>query len=105
MNQVELVQTITSISLRAQKTLIFKNSAYNPGTDKLSHFKEGNLTSQEIVSELLSHTTKHWKKVGLLKTEPIDSRPLEEWQESLDDIKNYMSLLECLLIDLLRERE
>ena len=88
-------------SMRAFKTLVAKNDKYNTGEDKLEHFKEESehpLALDKQLSLALTYANKHWRKLHSMSKTPR-AISLEEWTESLDDLVNYMHLIECLLIE------
>ncbi len=98
MNEQTLSNKVTDAHLRSFSTLLQKNNKYNPGHDKLAHFKTDTDSISEQVSEAISNAKKHWTKIRTMSGRP-DIYDMNEWTESLDDMVNYMRLIECLLVD------
>jgi len=98
MNTLDMASTISDAETRARKLLEAKNAKYNPGHDRLAHFKEDVENIEEQVNTLIGYVKKHWLKLRQMSTN-VDLYEISEWTESLDDMVNYMHLLECLLVD------
>jgi len=93
-----MAELVSQAEVRARKLLEAKNAKYNPGHDRLAHFKLDNNSISEQVSEAISLAKKHWTKIRTMSGRP-DIYDMDEWTESLDDMVNYMHLIECLLVD------
>ena len=101
MTYEEVLHNVFVAQIRANETLVKKNNTYNPGADKLAHWKEdsvGEINLDGQVQTLLGYADKHWRKLKAM-SQHVDMYEFSEWTESLDDLCNYMRLLECLLIE------
>lgn len=88
----------------SQDLLLSKNSAYNPGTDKLHNFKvaanlQGISTKQALAGMMAKHTTSVYDLCN--SEEDVD---MDIWNEKITDHINYLLLLKAVLVDELSTR-
>ena len=85
---------------RSKKTLIKKAKEYAGEVDRLDNFKRAgqalNITPTEA---LMGMVMKHIIAISNMVKDP-EEYTMSQWHERTGDIKNYMVLLEALLIDL-----
>ena len=98
MNIDKLNEVIDIATERARSTLARKNKKYNPGDNKLEHFYQDYEILEVRLNIAITYAKKHWTKIRTMSGH-ADLYSMQEWTESLDDLVNYMHLLECLLID------
>jgi hypothetical protein len=85
---------------RAKKVMLKKAKEYASEDDRLDNFKRAG-AAQGIASSaaLVGMAAKHFVSITEMAKNPNDYTT-QQWHEKTGDLKNYMVLLEALLIDL-----
>ena len=85
---------------RAKKTLIRKATEYAGEDDRLENFKcSGAAQGIPATQALIGMVSKQYISVAKMAKNP-NIYTMKQWHEKTGDVKNYMVLLEALLIDL-----
>lgn len=84
----------------SQDLLLSKNSAYNPGTDKLHNFKvAANLQGISTKKALAGMMAKHTTSIYDLCSSDEETIDMDVWVEKITDHINYLLLLKAVLVD------
>ena len=86
--------------IRSRKVMIKKAKEYAVENDRLDNFKRAG-AAQGIppTMALIGMAAKHFVSITEMAKEP-NNFTIPQWHEKTGDLKNYMVLLEALLIDL-----
>jgi len=100
-------ETFMAIVSQSQKrdveVLIKKGEEYTVDGDRLAQFyKAADIKLSDPISELLGMATKHFTSIVMMAADP-EKFQMEMWEEKTTDLRNYMHLLEALLVDMRSE--
>jgi len=97
MNSEKFNQVISEQMSRSEKLLMSKNSAYNPGGDKLRGFKTAaDMQNQTSRAALAGMMAKHTISVfDMCYSDEIF--PVDVWNEKITDHINYLLLLRAVV--------
>jgi len=99
MNHKDFTKFLTELQEHQTKVLLGKNAEYAPGEDKLENFKVGARISGKKPQEVLwMYALKHLASVMDLVDGKLTYTP-ELAQEKLGDLRNYLVLLEALMLE------
>jgi|GEM_PF-6886737 len=86
--------------LRRKKLLTAKGKHYGGATNRLEQFHRAGAAQNILSTEaLIGMATKHYTSITDMAKKPYDFT-LNQWHEKLDDLRNYMDLLDALITDI-----
>ena len=97
-------ETFMNVVIESQvidlKVLMGKASEYTSGGNRLAQFgRAAELKDTNPIIELVGMATKHFISIDMMAEAP-NMHSLALWREKTTDLRNYMHLLEGLLIDM-----
>lgn len=100
MNTEVFMEGMLHSQTRDVEVLIKKGKEYTVDGDRLAQFDHAAaLRETNSATELVNMATKHFTAIDMMSRDP-DVYPMDLWKEKLTDLRNYMHLLEGLLIDM-----
>ena len=100
MTNEQFTQHIESSFIRRKELLKVKKRMYATGIDRLEQFhRAGAVQNITPTSALIGMATKHYTSITDMAKTPTNYS-LKQWHEKLDDLRNYMDLLDALVTDL-----
>jgi hypothetical protein len=98
-NETFMVEVENSFN-RSKRTLMKKEKEYSDGLDRLNQFyRAGTVQCIEPTDALIGMATKHFTSICDMAKNPQDYK-LREWNEKIEDLRNYTFLLDALLRDM-----
>ncbi len=100
MNSEQFMLHIKLATLRREVLLNKKEKEYSNGKDRLEQFHRAASAQNILPTEaLISMATKHFTSITDMCKDPTNYTS-KQWHEKLDDLRNYMDLLDALITDI-----
>lgn len=100
MDNEQFMAHIEVAFLRRKKLLTQRGKAYGGTTDRLEQFHRAGATQNILPTEaLIGMATKHYTAIADMAKHPQDFT-FSQWNERLDDLRNYCDLLDALITDI-----
>jgi len=101
MNKVQFMNHIEDAFARRKELLRKKEKLYSSGKDRLEQFYRAGAAQNILPTEaLIGMAAKHFTVIADMCKDP-NNYTKNQWHESLDDLRNYMDLLDALVTDLI----
>lgn len=99
MNNEQFLTHIESAYLRRRQLLEIKRKVYSGEKDRLEQFHRAGAVQNILPTEaLVGMMTKHYTSVADMAKNP-SAYTSKQWNEKLDDLRNYCDLLDALVSD------
>jgi hypothetical protein len=99
MNKVQFMSFIEDAFVRRKEILRKKEKLYSDGRDRLEQFYRAGAAQNILPTEaLIGMAAKHFTVIADMCKDP-SYFTANQWNESLDDLRNYMDLLDALVTD------
>ena len=100
MNKVQFMSHIEDAFARRKEILQKKEKEYSGGRDRLEQFYRAGAAQNTLPTEaLIGMATKHFTSITDMAKDP-SNYTTNQWHEKLDDLRNYMDLLDALVTDI-----
>ena len=100
MNKVQFMSHIEDAFARRKEILKKKEKEYSGGRDRLEQFYRAGAAQNILPTEaLIGMATKHFTSITDMAKDP-SNYTTNQWHEKLDDLRNYMDLLDALVTDI-----
>ena len=101
MNKVQFMNHIEDAFARRKELLRKKEKLYSSGKDRLEQFYRAGAAQNILPTEaLVEMAAKHFTVIADMSEDP-NNYTKKQWLKSLDDLRNYMDLLDALVTDLI----
>ncbi len=99
MDNEQFMAHLETTFLRRKKLLSYKGKVYGGATDRLEQFHRAASAQNILPTEaLMGMATKHFTAITDMCKDP-SNYTFNRWHEVLDDLRNYMDLLDALVTD------
>ena len=100
MTKVQFIAHVEDSFARRKELLKKKEKYYAGGKDRLEQFHRAGAAQNILPTEaLMGMATKHYTAIADMCKNPLEHTS-GQWNERLDDLRNYMDLLDALVTDL-----
>ena len=100
MNKVQFMSHIEDAFVRRKEILKKKEKEYSSGRDRLEQFYRAGAAQNILPTEaLIGMATKHFTSITDMCKDP-SNYTTNQWNEKLDDLRNYCDLLDALVTDI-----
>jgi hypothetical protein len=100
MTNKQFLEHLEIATARRREILKKKEKEYSNGKDRLEQFWRAGAAQNILPTEaLVGMATKHFTSITDMAKEPTNYTG-NQWNEKLDDLRNYMDLLDALVTDI-----